>query len=89
MAAREKSALSEMRSLVRHFFAQPPRETNCSNCCGFGVPLEKVEFKDSGITVVGISPDPVAAIKDFATKHNVTVCGLRLLTRVPSCPDNN
>ena len=41
------------------------------------VQLEKVEFKDSGITVVGISPDPVAAIKDFATKNNVTVCGMR------------
>ncbi|KAH9990799.1 peroxiredoxin Q, partial [Russula vinacea] len=41
--------------------------------CAFRDALtEKVEFKDSGITVVGISPDPIAAIKDFATKHDVT-----------------
>ncbi|KAI0250762.1 peroxiredoxin Q [Lactifluus subvellereus] len=41
--------------------------------CGFRDALtEKVEFKDSGITVIGISPDPVPAIKAFATKHNVT-----------------
>ena len=38
--------------------------------------LEKVEFKDSGITVVGIAPDAIAAVKTFATKHNVTVCEL-------------
>ena len=43
---------------------------------GYRAHLEKVEFKDSGITVVGISADPVPAIKDFATKHNVTVCAL-------------
>ncbi|KAI0284039.1 peroxiredoxin Q [Russula aff. rugulosa BPL654] len=41
--------------------------------CGFRDALtEKVEFKDTGVTVVGISADPVPAIKDFATKHNVT-----------------
>jgi hypothetical protein len=34
---------------------------------------EKVEFKDSGITIVGISQDPLPAINAFATKHNVTV----------------
>ncbi|KAI0304373.1 peroxiredoxin Q [Multifurca ochricompacta] len=41
--------------------------------CAFRDALaEKVEFKDSGITVVGISPDPVVAIKAFVTKHDVT-----------------
>jgi len=41
--------------------------------CAFRDALsEKVEFKDSGITVIGVSPDPVAAIKTFATKHDVT-----------------
>jgi peroxiredoxin Q/BCP len=39
--------------------------------------LEKVEFKDSGIAVVGIAPDPIAAVQTFATKHNVTVRELR------------
>jgi hypothetical protein len=38
---------------------------------------EKVEFKDSGITVVGVAPDSIAAVKTFATKHNVTVRELR------------
>lgn len=59
---------------------------------GYRVHLEKVDFKDSGIAVVGISADPVPAIKDFATKHNVTVCALyhppsTLVQR--SCPDSN
>jgi len=41
--------------------------------CAFRDALsEKVEFKDSGITVVGIAPDPIAAVQTFATKHNVT-----------------
>jgi len=48
------------------------RKTNKS--VGGWVHLEKVEFKDSGITVVGIAPNSVAAVKAFATKHNVTVC---------------
>ncbi|KAH9080491.1 thioredoxin-like protein [Lactarius deliciosus] len=34
--------------------------------------VENVDFKDSGITVVGISADPVPAIKAFAEKYNVT-----------------
>jgi hypothetical protein len=70
MAAREKSAVSEMRSLVRPNTLDEMREAN--EC----VRVEKVEFKDTGVTVVGISADPVPAIKDFATKHNVTVCTL-------------
>jgi hypothetical protein len=73
MAARGKSALSGMRSAVRHPMVQHPvTKTGLKGrAC-----TEKIEFKDSGITVVGVSPDPVAAIKTFATKHNVTVCGL-------------
>jgi hypothetical protein len=38
---------------------------------------EKVEFKDSGITIIGISQDPLPAINAFATKHNVTVRAYR------------
>ncbi|KAI9443265.1 thioredoxin-like protein [Lactarius indigo] len=34
--------------------------------------VENVDFKDSGITVVGISADPVPAIKAFVEKYNVT-----------------
>lgn len=34
--------------------------------------VENVDFKDSGITVVGISADPVPAIKAFVAKHGVT-----------------
>ena len=34
---------------------------------------ENVDFKDSGITVVGISADPVPAIKAFVAQHGVTV----------------
>lgn len=34
---------------------------------------ENVDFKDSGINVVGISGDPVPAIKTFVEKHGVTV----------------
>jgi len=41
--------------------------------CSFRDALtEKVEFKDSGITIVGIAPDPIAAVKTFAAKYNVT-----------------
>jgi len=41
--------------------------------CAFRDALtEKVEFKDSGITIVGIAPDSIAAVTTFATKHNVT-----------------
>jgi len=41
--------------------------------CSFGDALtEKVEFKDSGIHVIGIAPDPVAAVKAFATQYDVT-----------------
>ncbi len=35
--------------------------------------IENVDFKDSGITVVGISADGVPAIKAFVAKHDVTV----------------
>ncbi|KAH9042081.1 peroxiredoxin Q [Lactarius pseudohatsudake] len=34
--------------------------------------VENVDFKDSGITVVGISADPVPAIKAFVEKYSVT-----------------
>jgi peroxiredoxin Q/BCP len=34
---------------------------------------EQVDFKDSGITLVGISGDPVPAIKAFSEKYSVTV----------------
>ncbi|KAH8998529.1 peroxiredoxin Q [Lactarius akahatsu] len=34
--------------------------------------VENVDFKDSGITVVGISADPVPAIKTFVEKYSVT-----------------
>ena len=34
---------------------------------------ENVDFKDSGITVVGISGDSVPAIKSFVAQHSVTV----------------
>ena len=51
---------------------------------GGWVHLEKVEFKDSGITIVGIAPDPIAAVKTFATKYNVTVCALRPLVPWPT-----
>ncbi len=44
---------------------------------------ENVDFKDSGITVVGISADPVPAIKAFVAKHGVTV-GARITKRFPS-----
>jgi len=41
--------------------------------CSFRDALtEKVEFKDSGIHVIGIAPDPVAAVKAFATQYDVT-----------------
>ncbi|KAI9509225.1 peroxiredoxin Q [Russula earlei] len=41
--------------------------------CGFRDALtEKVEFKDSGIQIIGISHDSVATIKAFAAKHDVT-----------------
>jgi peroxiredoxin Q/BCP len=41
--------------------------------CGFRDAMtEHVDFKDSGITIVGISGDPVPAIKTFAEKYNVT-----------------
>ncbi|KAH9969648.1 peroxiredoxin Q [Russula dissimulans] len=41
--------------------------------CSFRDALnEKVEFKDSGIHVIGIAPDPIAAVKSFATQYNVT-----------------
>jgi hypothetical protein len=48
---------------------------------------EKVEFKDSGIIIIGISHDPLPVINAFATKHNVTVRARRfhcmyLLTEV-------
>ena len=76
MVAREKSALFGMRSMVRHFVGLTfhEREWRTNKIVGGWVHLEKVEFKDSGITVVGIAPNSVAAVKAFATKHNVTVC---------------
>jgi len=41
--------------------------------CAFRDALtEKVEFKDSGVQVVGISGDPVPALKAFVDKHSVT-----------------
>jgi hypothetical protein len=46
---------------------------------------EHVDFKDSGITIVGISGDPVPAIKTFAEKYNVTVRA-QLTERIPSRP---
>ena len=51
--------------------------TNECVCADGRLHLEKVEFKDSGITIVGIAPDSIAAVKTFATKHNVTVRELR------------
>jgi len=48
------------------------------------VHVEKVEFKDSGIQVIGIAPDPVAAVKIFATQYNVTVCGKHLPPNISS-----
>jgi peroxiredoxin len=44
---------------------------------------ENVDFKDSGITVVGISADAVPAIKAFVAQHGVTV-GARITKRFPS-----
>ena len=55
-----------------------------NECVGGWAHLEKVEFKDSGITIVGIAPDPIAAVKTFATKYNVTVCALRPLVPWPT-----
>jgi thioredoxin-dependent peroxiredoxin len=55
----------------------PGDRTNESVRMDGWVYLEKVEFKDSGITVVGIAPDAIAAVQTFATKHNVTVRELR------------
>jgi len=55
----------------------PGDRTNESVWADGWVHLEKVEFKDSGITIVGIAPDSIAAVKTFATKHNVTVRELR------------
>jgi peroxiredoxin Q/BCP len=41
--------------------------------CGFRDAMnEQVDFKDSGITLVGISGDPVPAIKAFSEKYSVT-----------------
>ena len=46
---------------------------------------ENVDFKDSGINVVGISGDPVPAIKTFVEKHGVTV-GAQMIDRLSYRP---
>ncbi|KAI0269884.1 peroxiredoxin Q [Gloeopeniophorella convolvens] len=59
---------------VAVFFYPKAGSLGCTKeVCSFRDALnEKIEFKDSGIVVIGISPDSVATLKSFVAKHNVT-----------------
>ncbi|KAF8270832.1 peroxiredoxin Q, partial [Lactarius quietus] len=56
------------------FFYPKANTFGCTReVCSFRDALtENVDFKDSGITVVGISGDSVPVIKSFVEKHSVT-----------------
>jgi thioredoxin-dependent peroxiredoxin len=67
----EPTTLSDLRGAPVVLYFYPKADTPGCTTQGCGVRDRRADYERAGATVIGVSPDPVAAVRKFADKYSL------------------